>query len=81
MKLFINVCSRLLGEGRLSCRAGRATVHVDAAMTLHKPVIYGPAIEAAQASAVPSRAMTPPLPALSRFGSIEPVTYYQGAYL
>ena len=34
-------------------------------MTLHKPVIYGPAIEAAQAFAVSSRAMTPPLPALS----------------
>ena len=38
------------------------------AMTLHKPVIYGPAIEAAQAFAVvgcsPSRAMTTPLPAL-----------------
>ena len=57
-------------------------------MTLHKPVIYGLAIEAAQASSVPSRAMTTPLlasrraipsgspfatPLASPFGSIEPV--------
>ena len=60
------------------------------AMTLHKPVIYGPAIEAAQASSVPSSAMRSPLPAPSKaipsggpfptpsaspFGSIEPATY------
>ena len=36
------------------------------AMTLHKPVIYGPAIEAAQASSVPSSAMRSPLPAPSK---------------
>ena len=36
-------------------------------MILHPSVntSYGPAREATQASAVPSRAMTPPLPALS----------------
>ena len=36
------------------------------AMILHKPVIYDPAIEALQASSVPSRAMTTPLPAPRR---------------
>lgn len=36
------------------------------AMPLHKSVLYGPAIEAAQASSVPSRAMTTPLPAPRR---------------
>ena len=36
------------------------------AMTLHKSVIYGPAIEAAQASSVPSSAMRSPLPAPSK---------------
>ncbi len=69
MKRFINVRSRLLGEGRLSCRAGRATVHVERAcsMTLHKPVIYGRPLKPCRhlplSAALPSRAMTPPLPA------------------
>ena len=42
----------------------RSRRHV--AMTLHKSVLYGPAIEAAQASSVPSSAMRSPLPALFR---------------
>ena len=91
MNRFINVRSRLLGEDPLSYRAGRAAVmsRRPVAMTLHKPVIYGPAIEASQAfaavSCFPSRVVIPPFqhdlgllvrrPFRDLLGSIELVTY------
>ena len=104
MNRVINVRSRLLGEGRLSCRAGRATVKVEKTCS-HDPALTRahqaatrpskPCRHLPLSAAVPSRAMTSPLSAplrairqeaLSRrpwaslFGSIEPVTFYQGAY-